>query len=358
MTITLISTLYNSNPYINTYIESINNQTNMDFSYILIDACSVDNIIDLVFNKIAVTNKRFYRLNERMSIHESLLYGISKVESDYYFFLDTDDAIRYQTIELLKSLIESVDADLILFPDSRSALKNIPTEKVEIMEENKDNLIKEFLLYTKRGAYTSKLIKKRYYNTDSTRIYKFHYSPDIFLTFLIILNSYKIYSVNQQINVMNLWNHNSTNRNYYKSRIIDYINVYRTLNGLIYSRSINFNEYSNLNLERLSKEIIYDFALMTLKLNFFNYRQVYKTSIALIDNDLKQHMLKRNGLFASLFKLVLERSDVFSFIIMTIIGCLYKIHIVKNRILDKIYFTNEKVKYTGLVFDFKANKNL
>lgn len=356
MTITLISTIYNFNPYINTYIESINNQTDMDFFYILVDACSSDNIKDKVYKKINVSKKKYYRLNERKNIHESMLHGISKVESDYYFFLDTDDAIRFQTVELLKTLSELVDADLILFEDSRSALKNLSNDKFEIIEENKDQIIKDFLLYTKRGPYTSKLIKKNDIDIDLNGIYKFHYSPDIFLTFLIIINSNKIYSVNQQINVMNLLHFNSTNRNYYKSRVADYVNVFKSLNILIYSYNLNYDEYKVLNLERVSKEIIYDFALMSLKLNFSNYRLVFKKTLSLIDDDLKQYILKRRGPFASLFKLILKRNDVFSFIIMASIGLLYKIHTIKNRIIDRIYLTNEKVKNTGLVFDFKADK--
>ena len=91
MKVSIILPTYNrASSYLKEAIDSVINQSYMNWELIVIDNNSTDNTIDLV--KSYKSNKIFiYQINNNGVIAKSRNLGIEKSSGDYVAFLDSDD---------------------------------------------------------------------------------------------------------------------------------------------------------------------------------------------------------------------------------------------------------------------------
>jgi glycosyltransferase involved in cell wall biosynthesis len=118
MKVSIIVPVYNVAPYIERCLQSIVNQTYTNIECILVDDCGTDNSIEIAQKFI-----NDYRGNISFTIlHHDKNKGQSAARNtalqytkgDYVFFLDSDDAITSDCIELLMFLaIKYPDADFV-----------------------------------------------------------------------------------------------------------------------------------------------------------------------------------------------------------------------------------------------------
>lgn len=112
--ISVIVPVYNVEKYLNKCIESILNQTFKDFELILVDDGSPDNcgtICDeyaLKDNRIKVIHK------ENGGLSDARNAGINISQGEYIMFVDSDDYITEQMIEILYNAIISDNSDIAL----------------------------------------------------------------------------------------------------------------------------------------------------------------------------------------------------------------------------------------------------
>lgn len=108
--------VYNTEKYLETAILSVLMQTNNDFELICIDDCSTDSSLDIL--------ERFSTLDSRIRLlkndtNRGLSYnrnrGIEIAKGDYIFFLDSDDWISLNTLEILQSVVQTKDLDMVIF---------------------------------------------------------------------------------------------------------------------------------------------------------------------------------------------------------------------------------------------------
>lgn len=115
--ITIITTIYNLNPYTNNFIQSIYTLNNlMDFNLIIVDDGSTDDIYNLVYNKMN-SEKKLYIKNE---LNKGILFSLNEAfkscETDYCMVLDSDDEVHETNLSLLNGLINSTsDFDIVFF---------------------------------------------------------------------------------------------------------------------------------------------------------------------------------------------------------------------------------------------------
>ena len=114
--ISIIMPVYNTEAYLETAILSVLMQTNGDFELICIDDCSTDSSLDIL--------KKFSTLDSRIKLlindtNRGLSYnrnrGIEIAKGDYIFFLDSDDWISLDALEILQSVVETKNVDMIMF---------------------------------------------------------------------------------------------------------------------------------------------------------------------------------------------------------------------------------------------------
>lgn len=110
--ISIIVPVYNSHSYLVTCLDSIRNQTFLDWECILVDDGSIDGSGDII--------DQYERIDERfIAIHRSnggvssaRNVGISRSKGEYVAFVDSDDWIDSRYLEKLYNAIISGDIDL------------------------------------------------------------------------------------------------------------------------------------------------------------------------------------------------------------------------------------------------------
>lgn len=110
MLISIIIPCYNGAIYIENCIESLHNQTLSDWEAVFINDGSKDNTLDLL-EKSAKQDKRIKVYTQRnQGAAKAREYGLSKAKGDYITFLDVDDTLTVDALEVMaKSFDEQTD---------------------------------------------------------------------------------------------------------------------------------------------------------------------------------------------------------------------------------------------------------
>jgi len=112
--ISVIIPVYNVEKYLRDCIESVLSQTFTDFELLLIDDGSQDKS-GKVCDDYATKDKRikvFHKKNEGANLARK--YGVEKAEGEYISFVDSDDTIFPNALELLVNRLEKEKLDIVL----------------------------------------------------------------------------------------------------------------------------------------------------------------------------------------------------------------------------------------------------
>lgn len=160
----IIVPVYNNEKYIKKCINSIIMQTYKNLELIIINDGSKDDsgIICDEFAKKDNRIKVIHKKNEGVSIARNR--GIEEVTGDYILFIDSDDWIKEDTIEILNEKIQKSDTDLLIYQifnrefNKKDVLKT--KNKDEFLKYLRKIIIKEFINSPVNKVYNTKIIKK------------------------------------------------------------------------------------------------------------------------------------------------------------------------------------------------------
>lgn len=111
--LSIIIPVYNVAHFLSSTIESIQNQHFNDYEVLLIDDGSKDNSLDIC-NQLAEKDKRlkvYHKENSGVSDTRNL--GIEHAIGDYVYFMDADDLLHPQFVEIMMGEALNNDADLV-----------------------------------------------------------------------------------------------------------------------------------------------------------------------------------------------------------------------------------------------------
>lgn len=114
MLISIIVPVYNAEKFLNKCIESVINQSYKSIELILINDGSTDNS-EMICNKFALSDKRikvFLQKNSGPAAARNS--GIRNAKGDFIFFLDADDVIEKNAIEILIGKYNQYQPDLVM----------------------------------------------------------------------------------------------------------------------------------------------------------------------------------------------------------------------------------------------------
>ena len=147
MKVSIITASYNYEKYIEETIQSVIQQTYTDWELIIVDDGSSDNSIKII-KKFCEKDNRIklytHENNQNKGLKETLLLGISKAQSNWVVFLESDDLI---TADYLKKKIDIIQKypqvglifnDVQLFGDEKKVYINTP-----IFKSNHNFLLKK-----------------------------------------------------------------------------------------------------------------------------------------------------------------------------------------------------------------------
>lgn len=109
--ISIVIPVYNKEKYVGKCIESILNQTYKDYELILVDDGSTDDSLNVLKQYHDKRVKVFSKKNEGVSCTRN--YGLKKTTMPYILFIDADDYLEPDMLEVFVSVIKKYDADLI-----------------------------------------------------------------------------------------------------------------------------------------------------------------------------------------------------------------------------------------------------
>ena len=113
--ISVVIPVYNVEKYLHTCLDSVLNQTFSDWEAICVNDGSTD-LCPQILEKYARRDKRIRIISQKnRGLSMARNAGIARARGDYILFLDSDDFIHPQTMEIAISQIMANNADLFLF---------------------------------------------------------------------------------------------------------------------------------------------------------------------------------------------------------------------------------------------------
>ena len=192
----LIIPAYNVEKYIKKCLDSVLNQTYNDYEIIIINDGSTDNTSKLL--ESYKSNKKIKIINqENKGLSNARNTGVSNAKGDYILFIDSDDFIEKELLEILNKTIK--DEDLVRFHI------RILDETNKIIKEYKEetfNNLNGIEAFNKLSKYNLVELAVCYAYKKDTFLknnYKFEektYHEDFGLIPYIIISSKKVTSIN------------------------------------------------------------------------------------------------------------------------------------------------------------------
>ncbi|MEI8273801.1 MAG: glycosyltransferase family 2 protein, partial [Paludibacter sp.] len=172
--VSILVPVYNVSKYIERCARSLFEQTFQDIEYIFVDDASSDNSIDLLNNVLLdypIRQKQVSILNNKknqgVGISRNIAIDFSKGE--YIAFIDSDDYIESNTIEVLYNFSVLENADIVVFDMEIECNhhKEIISDKILVhKEENLKNILTEEISHN----LCNKFVRSRLYKMNECRI--------------------------------------------------------------------------------------------------------------------------------------------------------------------------------------------
>lgn len=202
--ISIVIPTYNVEKYIARCLQSCITQKYCNYEIIIIDDCGTDKSIEVV-KKFQLTDNRIKIINncKNLGTYHSRRVGVNSASGDYVFFLDPDDELTSNSLELLNNHLNSNYTDIIFYDVEFSKKSLFFSKKIVLYPKSLDGWVlnnfyfqgrKRYLSGTPGKIYRRDFIKKIYAQLDVPLDYRFVYAEDIFLLLGAMLNfpSYSI----------------------------------------------------------------------------------------------------------------------------------------------------------------------
>ena len=143
MKISIITPCYNAAPYIANTIQSVQNQTILDWEMIIVDDGSSDNSVEIIQKIIAQDSRIKLIQKENGGSASARNLALSIAQGEYIQFLDSDDTIDYKKLERQITLMGKEELD-VSYSDWCFVLPDGTMEKVHGLNFN---LVRVLLLW-------------------------------------------------------------------------------------------------------------------------------------------------------------------------------------------------------------------
>lgn len=191
---------YNREAYINECIDSILAQ-NIEKEIICIDDCSIDATYSILKNYARKHSEvKLYKNDKNMGTVYSRTKGMSKCSGEYMLFVDSDDKVIGNHVELYKHAKETV-ADILEFSCETDGDKNFQNVLKRANAVVEKDLLSAYQNKVILNQLWNKLISKRVYkkvvkliNTD---VKQTNFSDVVFFMYHYIMNAQKFVSTDK-----------------------------------------------------------------------------------------------------------------------------------------------------------------
>jgi len=109
--LTIVTPTKNCVAAIEGLIDALNNQGDMNFVWLVADACSTDGTVELVKDRAKCQTKVI--VSEDFSIYHGMNKALADIDTDYYLVVGSDDRLDAGTVEFINRTIREQAFDLL-----------------------------------------------------------------------------------------------------------------------------------------------------------------------------------------------------------------------------------------------------
>ena len=205
--ISIVVPIYNVENYLRMCLDSIQNQTYQNFECLLINDGSPDNSADICREYLAKDARFRYFEKENGGSSSARNFGIERSEGEYVTFVDSDDWLEHDALQLLYDALKKENADISIgryncYDESRYQYlfyDSNPDDSLEVIE-GKEIIDREGVEEMKTGNWTVaylKLIKRELLQDLPFPIGKM--AEDTYWTWKVLLKASKVVYLNRCI---------------------------------------------------------------------------------------------------------------------------------------------------------------
>ena len=205
--ISIVVPIYNVENYLRMCLNSIQNQTYQNFECLLINDGSPDNSADICREYLAKDARFRYFEKENGGSSSARNFGIERSEGEYVTFVDSDDWLEHDALQLLYDALKKENADISIgryncYDESRCQYlfyDSNPDDSLEVIE-GKEIIDREGVEEMKTGNWTVaylKLIKRELLQDLPFPIGKM--AEDTYWTWKVLLKASKVVYLNRCI---------------------------------------------------------------------------------------------------------------------------------------------------------------
>lgn len=294
--ISIIVPCYNSQDFIAATLESVLEQSYLNWECILVNDGSQDKTEEELKKWVKKDNRFKYYYQENKGLSGARNAGLKLAKGEFIYFLDADDLLAENTINSLLDLVtDSVDIVVgksgIVKRQNRDVIKVMShkPEVKKVYENNSKSLLKLVLEEPIVCAAWNKLYRKSFINKNNLSFKEGLVHEDelwffetLFYTKAIILNDSITY-------YYNIGNSNSITHEFKSSNVNAYLDIVNTIHKKYYLKSLNepFFDLISVYLTHLKT--------MTILYCYNKLPKKEKNKVVnKIENTFKQINLKRN----------------------------------------------------------------
>lgn len=265
---TILTTIYNTNPFIDNYITSINGLDASKFELILVDDGSKDNVVEYVQQNLnSDVNIKVYH-QENTGILIALLNGIKQANNEYIIIFDSDDILSPEILDYLDKATES-NPDVVHYKNCSyrdiNVLNLSDTNEIKDITHKKEEMTKNFLEKNMYGTLSEKCFKRTL--LDCAEIIKngtIRFTPDIVISFYIFMNCKTLVNIDKTFYFAPI-NNRSTSKSFEDFRFSEYKQLFTIFEA--YCKE-TFDENTQLLIKsRFIREAIYSITHLFLGKN-------------------------------------------------------------------------------------------
>ena len=291
--VSIIIPVYNIEKYIKKCIISVLEQTYKNLEIIIVNDETPDESINIIKSLLDYRCKIINKKNGGLSSARN--YGLEHANGDYVFFLDGDDWINPNAIELLVNYIEQYNVDIVQAEANYCYDTKVVIDKLESGYLSNDMVLEYFNQNNFKTYVWNKLYKKEILN--NIRFMNGYNHEDVIFTYFIAKKNPLVYNVSKS--VYNYVQRNGSIMNQAdlkkKMAVFSSLNIVsedcKNNSQLYYDLSI-FNTYITalyLMVDCVNKKIIYSNKDMN---ELKNIIKELKSKIRL--KDISKHINKKN----------------------------------------------------------------
>ena len=284
--VSIIIPVYNSEKYISRCIESIINQSYKNLEILCIDDGSSDSSLNLIKDYANKDNriKIYSQSNNGPSVARN--YGLNIAIGDYIMFVDSDDYIHHNMVELL---INSISRNNTMVLCNNMEIYNDKSEDRELFENlNKDlnkNLVIEEIAKGKAGLVCGKLFNKSIVDKFNIRFKKDITMCEDQIFFLnIAMNCEEFIHIPKSLYYYDRCNENSITIKYNSNAMDNQLRVLTYIEELLEQSNLEKSKINQIINKRFMESINYCINNEVLDTNLMNIKQKIKNIERIINN--------------------------------------------------------------------------